>query len=413
MAPRWSRRSTLQKAGTTVLAGFAGCGRIRTQNSSPVTLGGLLPLSGELETYGRGMRQAVQIAIADVNEVGGPLDRELALEIQDTETKPSTTKNAYDTLVGDPSVIGVIGPAESRIAVTIASRVATDNVVQITPSGTDPRLAMRGYARADNTGVKYAGRTAPNQAQQGVTMGYIINEYVDADSAAFLVRNDRLRPVAREASQLFDGRTLRIIDYDLYPTNDTLDRLVEGDPDAIGYIDFGEPMKNFLRKWSKSDYDGQWVVNESITHQSVVSAIPDIVEGMYAVQPQPAMTDGAAPFQQAFDGEPPLFAAHAYDAVVLQMLAIQRAGEATATAIAENLRAVSRPPGDPVTVGEFNRAKTLLAEGSEINYEGASSLLALTPKLEPLYRHDVVRIRDAVPHRKERLPRAFYRDKLY
>ncbi len=51
---------------------------------------------------------------------------------------------------------------------------------------------------------------------------------------------------------------------------------------------------------------------------------------------------------------------HAYDAMFLLGLAIQRAGNATGTAISENLVSVSGGTGQTISVGEFARAKTLV-----------------------------------------------------
>jgi hypothetical protein len=52
--------------------------------------------------------------------------------------------------------------------------------------------------------------------------------------------------------------------------------------------------------------------------------------------------------------------------------AIQKGLEPTAENIRDNLRAVSGPPGETILPGDFAKAFELLADGKQINYEGAA-----------------------------------------
>ena len=52
-------------------------------------------------------------------------------------------------------------------------------------------------------------------------------------------------------------------------------------------------------------------------------------------------------------------------------LAIEKAGAADRTKIKDALRAVSNGKGEVIRPGEWAKAKQLIAEGKDINYEGA------------------------------------------
>ncbi|MFB6188294.1 MAG: hypothetical protein ABEI57_00265, partial [Halapricum sp.] len=86
---------------------------------------------------------------------------------------------------------------------------------------------------------------------------------------------------------------------------------------------------------------------------------------------------------------------------------------ASGTAIAKNIRSVSRPPGTTVTVGEFDRAKQLLANGKQLNYQGASSPVDLNERLEPLNRFALLQISGGETETVETIPRSFFEGKLY
>ena len=88
-----SRRGYLRLAGgsLSVSSALAGClgGKLDTK---PVQVGALLPLSasGFLETVAKHHRRAIEQAVADINDAGGPLGRELELTVEDTELDPET-----------------------------------------------------------------------------------------------------------------------------------------------------------------------------------------------------------------------------------------------------------------------------------------------------------------------------------
>jgi branched-chain amino acid transport system substrate-binding protein len=55
----------------------------------------------------------------------------------------------------------------------------------------------------------------------------------------------------------------------------------------------------------------------------------------------------------------------------LTLLAVEQAGSADRSKMAEALRAVASAPGEKVGPGEWAKAKALIAEGKDIDYDGA------------------------------------------
>jgi branched-chain amino acid transport system substrate-binding protein len=100
-------------------------------------------------------------------------------------------------------------------------------------------------------------------------------------------------------------------------------------------------------------------------------------------------------------------------------LAAHKAGEFTGTAIARNIKSVSRPPGEEVFAGseEFQRAKELLDEGEQINYQGASSNTNLNCFVEPYNRFSgnrLVQGDDGIDvERITSIPADYFEGKLY
>jgi len=397
-----NRRSYIKamgSVGTAGLLGLAGCSSIGG-GGGPIPMGSIMPITGQLSPFGQGMQAAVELAEEQINEAGGPLGREISVTYTNSETSAEIGQQRYNQLVNEQNIVGFVGAASSGVSTPIAESVAADGVMQVSHASTSPALAEIGYGDDDEL-PKYFGRTAPNDGQQGTVMGQIMNsgDYIGADSAAFLhVDNPYGAGLAQKAANAFDGDVLRQIPYQAQTSDysSTLDTLFQGEPDAVGFVGYPENGRTILQQWADGGYGGQWVLSEGLNSPDLFSSLTDIVSGMYVASPDPEQTAGSEAFIEATGGgEPTLFAPHAYDALFLECLAMHVAGEASGTAIAENIRQVSSGSGDTtITVNEFSDATDAIDNGESINYQGASSPVDFNSALEPLNRFAILQVQD-------------------
>ncbi|WP_254527942.1 ABC transporter substrate-binding protein [Natrinema gelatinilyticum] len=414
-----SRRSYLKAAGVAGVGGLtalSGCVDSLTGGggSGPINFGSILPITGDLSDFGPGMQKGVNIAVKDMNDAGGPLERTVKHFEKDSETDSQKAKNKYEVLVSENNIIGFVGAASSGVSVPLAKTIASDQVTQVSPASTSPVLKNIGFGDSDET--KYFGRTAPNDSQQGIVMGMAMNDFVEAESAAFLhVNNAYGEGLAKKAQQAFNGETLQLVPYSSKTSDytSTLDKLFEGNPDAVGFVGYPESGQSILQTWSDGGYGGQWVLSEGLNSTDFFNKIPDIVKDMYVSSPDPKSTKGAEKFKQAFGAEPAVFSPHSYDAAFLMGLAIHKAGEASGTAIAKNIQSVSQSGGQTVTVGEFDKAKKALDDDKSINYQGASSPVDLNENLEPLNRFAILQVQtNAEVESVKTVPQSFFKGKV-
>jgi len=409
-----TRRRYLQAAGAASLVGTTGLSGCLGSlgGGGPIPVGSLLPITGDLSDFGPGMQDGVELAVEDINDAGGVLGRELDLTNSDTETDATAAQNKYSQLVNEDEIVAFVGAASSGVSVPLAQGIAEDEVFQCSPASTSPTLADLGYSGE----TKYFGRTAPNDGQQGIVMGQIMNDsdYVGADTAAFLhVNNAYGEGLAKKAQEAFDGETLQLVPYSSRTSDytSTLDQLFSGDPDAVGFVGYPESGQSILETWDQGGYGGNWVLSEGLNSTDFYESIPEIVEGMYVSSPAPAPTDGASKFEEKLGEAPPVFSPHSYDAMFLVAAAMETAGEASGTAIAQNIQSVSRPEGTKVTVGEWDTAVSEL-DGGNINYEGASSQVNLNANLEPLNRFAILQVQDAQVQELETIEASFFEGEL-
>jgi branched-chain amino acid transport system substrate-binding protein len=380
-----------------------------------IPLGSIFPITGTNSAYGGGHQQAFNLAVEEINGAGGVLGgREIEPINRDTEGSPSRAAQKFRTMINQEGIVGLVGPYSSGIGTTLAP-IARDNMVmEVSNGNTSPALATAGVN--ENNDVKYYGRTSPNDVQQALVMARVLNQLIEAETASFLyVDNPYGQGLAEAASESFNGETLNMVAYS-QATSDytsTLDSVFEGDPDAVGAVMYPGNGRTILQQWNQGGYGGEWAAAEAILSPQLLSDLSDVVEGMYITSPQTANSET---FQENMGGMSNItqFAPHAYDATYLMGFALEQAGEASGTGIAQNIRSVSRANnGDTaVSVAEFQAGKEAIANGDEINYDGASGSVDLNENLEPIVPYRILQVQSGEAQMVEEVPLSYFEGKI-
>jgi branched-chain amino acid transport system substrate-binding protein len=122
-----------QTVTQTETAGFTG----------KIVIGALLPLTGDLASYGENSKVTIEIAVRDVNDylrrAGVPVTVELAIE--DTQTKPEVALTKLQSLAAKGIKI-FIGPQTSAEVRQIKSYADSNKLLLVSQSSTAPALAI-------------------------------------------------------------------------------------------------------------------------------------------------------------------------------------------------------------------------------------------------------------------------------
>ena len=99
-----------------------------------IVIGGSGPLTGGAAQYGIGVKNAVQLAVNDVNESGMLGDIKLSMVFEDDEADPADKAiNAYNTLK-DNNMDIMVGTVTTGSCLAVIDQTKADNIFQITPS---------------------------------------------------------------------------------------------------------------------------------------------------------------------------------------------------------------------------------------------------------------------------------------
>ena len=151
---RWSRRRRPLVAGAIVLSvalvvGLLAWTQLRRASGlppGPWTIGLEMPLTGNAAFRGITVRDAVELAIADVNGAGGIGGSQLVLDPRDDgadvqgDQDPALGAANVTALTADPRTLAVIGPWSSRVATAEIPITNAAGLLQCSPASTWPQL---------------------------------------------------------------------------------------------------------------------------------------------------------------------------------------------------------------------------------------------------------------------------------
>jgi len=346
-----------------------------------VTIGGLLPLSGDLAVYGQNVQKGINLAVEQINQAGGPLGMKLKVVFRDTQTDPTALRDSAEKLVNVDKVPAVVGP---MIRSDVATPVASPNhVVLISPSNTPTWVTT-----LDDD--DYTFRTTASDAIQGKVLGQLACERGYKTASILYINDPYGGGLAESTKEWFEkcgGKVLGMAAYDPGSVSYKmqLEELDKGDPDVLVLIGYPESGIVILRQALSEGIFDQFLFPDGMQSEQIIDAVGgEYLEGMYGTGPGAAETQSYKNYLDAYNkkyGENPqtAYTENAYDGVVVIALAIQAAGMDAfkadpGKAIRDNLRKVSNPPGEKITasVEGFKKAFQLLKEGKDIDYEGAA-----------------------------------------
>jgi branched-chain amino acid transport system substrate-binding protein len=133
-----------------------------------LTIGVDAPLSGENSTTGLGIQYGVQVAVDDANKNNWVTGVKFKVKALDDKAQPATGQQNATALVGDKNVVGVVGPLNSGVAQSMQQVFASANMVEISPSNTNPELTQgKNWQTDKKRPYKTYFRTATTDELQG------------------------------------------------------------------------------------------------------------------------------------------------------------------------------------------------------------------------------------------------------
>jgi branched-chain amino acid transport system substrate-binding protein len=155
-----------------------GAATARAQELVVATAG---PMTGGDAAFGEQMKKGAEMAIKDINAAGGVLGKKLKLEIGDDQCEPKQALPVANSFV-QKHVVFVAGHYCSGVSIPASAVYAENNILQITPASTNPRLTDEAFTK----GWKTVFRTCGRDDQQGVVAGKFLATHYKGKKIAIL-----------------------------------------------------------------------------------------------------------------------------------------------------------------------------------------------------------------------------------
>jgi branched-chain amino acid transport system substrate-binding protein len=383
-------------AAAAVLAamlGVAACGGEEDTSGRQrldLKIGSLIPRTGFLEQFAGAGQQAGDLAADEIRKAaakaGAP--HKLTITYVDYKSLPGTAQQEASNLVraGSRCLVGPYGTGQVE---RVAKQTAIPRKVPlISPAASGSSLTSdedRGYVfrtvpsdplQADalvellDTRLRGARGKEVNVGALDSTYGKeLMKEFRDTWQA-------KGGKVGKEVSYSADQSTFEQQDEFKKQVND----LAQGDPDAWVFFDFQD---TYMRAASSmlAQADAGFSPRKAFGTDSLATArlasAANVSNGLRGVAiSAPAEGATAEEFDKRFKArgteKRQTFDAQQFDAVVLCYLAAVAAGTTKGSAIKDQVRAVSAPPGRKFTWLQLDLAIKALEAGQDIDYEGAS-----------------------------------------
>jgi branched-chain amino acid transport system substrate-binding protein len=361
-------RRTVLRAGAIAAVSLSAPAILRA-DSAPLTLGVLTPLTGAGGADGPRMLRAIEAVGTEINAAGGVLGRQLAFTVEDDQTNPEGAVRAAHKLIDVDKVPVIMGTWASAVTTAVAPVCWESKTFLTTVSGAD------GITQLPHQG--YLIRTQPNNYLQGARHAQFIaalgmkRVYLMSIQSPFTIpTQNRVREVlAQHGSELVGSL---IYEKDKTSYRSEVDQALRERPDLIYINGYTPDVVVVLRELFRAGYDGpRFAQSYAVTQKVLDSLPPEVTEKVYTVQPSADIDSPAyAMAKKRLGGDPDSYEAQATDWISMVALTIAKAKEATGSALRDNVRKISQ--GDGVKVYSAVEGLKLLADGKDINYEGAS-----------------------------------------
>ncbi len=352
-----------------------------------LNMGTLLPETGALAFLSEPLVLAVDMAIRDINAAGGVNGADVTLTKGDSGTDPDIANTTVDRLLTE-NVDAIVGAAASGITGSVIEKITSAGVTQCSPSNTAAGLGTSG-----DDG--YYFRTAPSDDLQAPALANVVlgDGYTNV---AVVSRADDYGVgfnAEFEPAVAAGGGTI-VYSEPYAPESTSFDDVVAdviaSGPDAVVIVAFEEGVQliQAMVEQGAGPQDIQIYITDGMATGELGALIdeadPSIASGMKGTQPAAAPSTGAAFFPGAFAEFAPdvstIFSAQSYDCAILIALAAEAAGSNNSADIAAQMVAVSR---DGEKCSTFADCKALLADGADIDYDGASGAIDFLDVGEP------------------------------
>lgn len=395
---KWLRSVAVVSILGMILAACGGDGAAEGEGDGVLTVGTLLPVTGDLSFLGPPEVAGARLAVDDINAAGGVLGEDVVLVEGDSgDTNQDIANPEVDRLLAN-NVDVIVGAASSAVSLLVIDKIVSNGVVHFSPANTSPT-----FTTYEDDGLYF--RTAPSDLLQGkVLADQVIAQ--GNETVAVLYRQESYgQGLADAFKENFEaaGGTIPVFTAYAVDTENfdaEVDSIVDADPDAIVVIGFAESA-NILTTMNERGVGpavkNVWGVDGNIGGIGGELSDPSIIAGMKGTEPSvdlSSISDFTQRLEGAYEGGVGgiyAYGAETYDAIIITALAAAVAESDDPQVFKAEINGVTK---DGTKCYSFAECIALVDEGTDIDYDGVGGPYEFVDAGEPAAASFAIRTYD-------------------
>lgn len=342
----------LRKLALSLLTGLAvgssllGAGQVLAQDT--VKIGGNFELTGDAAAYGTPMSEAAKLAVKEVNENGGVLGGEVEYVEYDNTSDLTEAASVAQRLASE-DVVGIVGPAttgDSNAQIPVIQEAAVPAIL--------PAATGNGMTLDDNGDVfEYLFRVAFEDAFQGRAAATYVTETLGAQTAALFVdqSTDYATGLEQAFTEEFEALGGQVVTTESFQSGDTdftasLTSLLSQEFDVLYVPGYYTEVGLLIKQARELGITQPIVGGDGLGNQTLVdlAGASNINDVYYTAHYSPLsddedLQDFLTKFEEEYGKQADQFAVLSYDATMLLLDAVERAGSADRQAVTDALAA--------------------------------------------------------------------------
>ncbi|WP_365688331.1 ABC transporter substrate-binding protein [Phascolarctobacterium sp.] len=329
------------------MSALTGCGGgSKGADGDTIKVGGLLEMTGGSASFGISGKNGIDLALKKINEKGVLGGKKLSLVVADTKSEASEATNGMQKLISQDKVVAVIGPNQSSAVIASGAINNGAKVVDITPMGTNPDVTVDPKTKQ----VKpYSFRTCFIDPFQGTVMASFASNELKVKRAAIYIDNtsDYAKGLAQFFKENFVKNGGQVVIEEAYLQKDTdfkstLTKIKAAKPDFIYIPGYYQEVGLIVKQAREMGINvpmagGDGWDSAKLPEIAGKAALENtFFSSLYSPDDTSDLNkEFVAEYKKAYNTNPDVFAALAYDSTLLVAKAIEDAGSADPAKIAE------------------------------------------------------------------------------
>jgi branched-chain amino acid transport system substrate-binding protein len=311
-----------------------------TAPAEVIKIGHVAPLTGGIAHLGKDNENGARLAVDEINaagglEVGGKKYK-LELLAEDDKADPKEGTLAAQKLV-DAGVVAVVGHLNSGTSIPASKIYADANVVQVSPSATNPKLTEQGF--------KTTFRVVANDNQQGAVLANYAATEMKAKTIAIV--DDRTaygQGLADVVEKVAKEKGLKVVARE-FATDKTTDfnailtKIRAAKPDVVMYGGMDATAGPMAKQMKQLGIKAKLLAGDGVCSPEFIKLAGDAADILTcsmageAVETLAKGEEFKAKYKAKFNQDVQIYSPYSYDAVYVIADAIKRAGKVDKAAI--------------------------------------------------------------------------------